>query len=214
LVIGSVAGCRRDAAMQCRCILGDHIARRLKEDGDVSSDGIWSVAYAHPDTVTCSILTRRSRTTAGLNVCSNLFPAIGNLSLRTSGLGRKHQFVEVASGLQRVFDPSTPTERPVQRHKQSVALASDECPLPRPRKNTVTKTERPHPALSGCTPATGKCAAVAVIKLGRPQVTPPTSVECQLFEGLNSHCRPAAEVWQYLRCVRRSAEIAGIFVRL
>lgn len=61
-------------------------------------------------------------------------------------MGRKHQFVEVASGLQRVFDSSTPTERPVQRHKQSVALASDECPLQRPRKNTVTKTERPHPA--------------------------------------------------------------------
>jgi hypothetical protein len=74
--------------------------------------------------------------------------------------------------------------------------------------------ERPHPALSVCSPATGKRAAVAVIKLGRPQVTPPTSVECQLFEGLNSHCRPAAEVWQDLRCMRRSAEIAGIFVRL
>lgn len=69
-------------------------------------------------------------------------------------------------------------------------------------------------ALSGCSPATGKCAAVAVIKLGRPQVTPPTSVECQLFEGLNSHCRPAAEVWQDFGCMRCSAEIAGIFVRL
>lgn len=34
----------------------------------------------------------------------------------------------------------------------------------------------------------------AVIQLGRPQVPLQIAVECQLFKGLNSHCRPEGDI--------------------
>ena len=37
----------------------------------------------------------------------------------------------------------------------------------------------------------------AIIQLGRPQVPLQIAVECQLLEGLNSHCRPIADLAEY-----------------